>query len=52
MDAHNGELPHVLIAWAFVTDNPDLFFDTDGDDIDDEPNEEFIAAYYGATGAK
>jgi hypothetical protein len=48
MDAHDGELPNVSIAYQFLLDNPECF--TDGDSWpDDMPNEalvELIAAYY------
>ena len=27
MDAHNGELPSFTVAWSFLQDNPECFFD-------------------------
>ena len=29
MDAHNGELPDVRLAYAFLLDNPECFIDAD-----------------------
>ncbi len=51
LDAHDGELPNVRIAYMFLLDNPECFTDDDEwpADMPQEPNIELIAAYYGVT---
>lgn len=50
LDAHDGELPGVAIAYCFLEDNPECFgFEEWPADFPAEANIELIAAYYGAT---
>lgn len=59
MDAHDGELPDVGRAYAFLLDNPECFSQSEWPatainecvyewpaDMPSEPNIELIAAYY------
>lgn len=51
LDAHNGELPNVEVAYGFLVDNPECFKGDDADwpvDMPVEPNIELIAAYLGS----
>jgi hypothetical protein len=60
LDAHDGELPPVTLAYSFLLDNPECFL-PDQSEMDEpgpvaewpaympqEPNIELIAAYYRA----
>lgn len=57
LDAHDGDLPHISMAYGFLLDNPECFADfaslgMDGEpiwpaDMPAEPSIELIAAYYG-----
>ena len=51
LDAHDGQLPHIDIAYSFLLDNAECFSDSDEwpADMPQEPNIEIIAAYYGET---
>lgn len=46
LDAHEGVLPHVSIAYQFMLDNPECFSARDTADMPAEPPVEFITAYY------
>lgn len=46
MDAHDGELPHVSIAWEFLLDNPDCFIgETELDAMNKSPEMGGAAGY-------
>ncbi len=48
LDAHDGNLPPIDIAYSFLLDNPGCFGDDEEwpADMPQEPNIELIAAYY------
>ena len=49
LDAHDGELPSINIAYSFLLENPECFGREDWpEDMPQEPNIELIAAYYAA----
>ena len=48
MDAHEGWLPPLAVAWDFLLDNPPAFVGEEWpDNMPDEAPLELIAAYYG-----
>jgi hypothetical protein len=61
LDAHDGKLPPVEVAYSFLLDNPEIFLADNPEfagfpgeepnwpaDIPQEPNIELITAYYAA----
>ena len=48
MDAHDGQLPRIDIAYSFLLDNPECFIDADVWPVDmpAEPPIELVYAYY------
>ena len=48
LDAHDGILPHLDIAWAFLRENPECFgFEEWPVDIPADAPPELAAAYFG-----
>lgn len=47
-DAHQGDLPHIDIAYLFLRDNPECFGEEDWPaDMPEDPPAELVIAYYG-----
>ena len=51
LDAHDGALPPVDLAYSFLSGNPECFIDSNEwpADMPTIPPSELIAAYYGLT---
>lgn len=52
LEAREGVLPHVSIAYKFMLDNPECFSAGDTAELPAEPPVEFIVGYYGTSEVK